>query len=192
MTPPFRLGLTGSVGMGKSTTARIFAEEGVPVWDADAAVHRLYSAGGAAVAPIAALCPDAVRNGAVDRGVLRAWLAEDENRFARLEEIVHPLVAADRAAFLEAHGDAALVVLDMPLLFETGAERLVDAVAVVTTSENAQRARVLKRPGMTAESFGLSSRASCLTRTSAPVPTTSSRRTPSSPRAPRSARSLRN
>ena len=140
------LGLTGSIGMGKSTTAQMFRDLGVPVWDADAAVHRLYGAGGAAVGPVGALCPDAVVTGAVDRGVLKTWLAADPTRLAQLEAAVHPLVAADRAAFI-ARADAPLVVLDIPLLFETGAQ--VDAVLVVSAPPDVQRARVLARGGMT-------------------------------------------
>ncbi|PQO24439.1 dephospho-CoA kinase [Rhodobacteraceae bacterium WD3A24] len=155
MSRPFVLGLTGSVAMGKSTTATMFAEEGVPVWDADAAVHRLYARGGAGVAAVAELCPEAVRDGAVDREALRAWLGAASDRFAALEAAIHPLVAADRTAFLETHATRGtpLVVLDMPLLFETGGENLVDAVAVATTATETQRARVLDRPGMTEAAF---------------------------------------
>lgn len=142
----YRLGLTGSIGMGKSTTAQMFREEGVPVWDADAAVHRLYAPGGAAVEAVGALCPDAVVAGAVDRARLKGWLAEEPARLAQLEAVVHPLVAADRAEFI-ARADAPLVVLDIPLLFETGAD--VDGVLVVSAPEDVQRARVLARPGMT-------------------------------------------
>lgn len=151
MPRPFRLGLTGSVGMGKSTTAAMFAAEGIPVWDADAAVHRLYGPGGEACAAVAALCPEAVGPAGVDRARLRAWIAEDPARLAALEAAVHPLVAADRARFLAeaaARGEP-LVVLDMPLLFETGAEGEVDATLVVTAPPEVQRARVLARPGMT-------------------------------------------
>ncbi|MBC7140990.1 MAG: dephospho-CoA kinase [Rhodobacteraceae bacterium] len=155
MTRPFRLGLTGSIGMGKSTTAAMFADAGVPVWDADAAVHRLYAPGGGAVAAIAALFPDAAGPGGVDRDRLRARVTADPDALARLEAAVHPLVAADRAAFLaraEADG-AALVVLDIPLLFETGAEAELDAVLVVSAPPEVQRQRVLARPGMTPEAL---------------------------------------
>ena len=149
----FVLGLTGSIGMGKSTTAAMFAELGVPVWDADAAVHRLYSRGGAAVAPIAALCPEAVIDGEVSRDALKDWIARDEEALARIERVVHPLVGADRAAFLSDHAEAPLVVLDIPLLFETGAEGQVDAVAVVTAPPQEQRARVLARGTMSEAQF---------------------------------------
>ena len=145
---PFRLGLTGSIGMGKSTTAGFFAEAGVPVWDADAAVHRLYAAGGAAVAPLAALCPPAATAAGIDRGALKAWIAKDSSALKQIETIVHPLVAADRAAFLDT-ATAPLVLLDIPLLFETGAEAMMDATLLVTAPAELQRARVLARPGMT-------------------------------------------
>jgi dephospho-CoA kinase len=145
------LGLTGSIGMGKSTTAGFFREAGVPVWDADAAVHRLYGPGGRAVPAIAALVPDAVRDGAVDRDRLRAAVTADPALLARVEAAVHPLVAADRAAFLAAarSAGARLAVCDIPLLYETGAEAGLDRVLVVTAPPAVQRARVLARPGMT-------------------------------------------
>ncbi|MET4102650.1 dephospho-CoA kinase [Roseovarius sp. MBR-78] len=148
----FRLGLTGSIGMGKSTTAQLFAEEGCAVWDADAAVHRLYARGGAAVAPIAAAFPDAVVDGAVDRGRLRAIIADDTGALARIEAIVHPLVAQDRAAFIAAR-EADVTVLDIPLLYETGGERDLDAVAVVSVAPEEQRARVLARGTMSEADF---------------------------------------
>lgn len=152
MTGPFRLGLTGSIGMGKSTTAEMFAAEGLPVWDADAAVHRLYAKGGSAVASVRALCPDCVTDGAVNRATLRAWLAGEPQRLANLEAAVHPLVAQDRAAFLDAT-DHPIAILDIPLLFETGGQEHCDAVVVVSAPEEVQRARVLGRPEMTAEHF---------------------------------------
>ncbi|OAN80100.1 dephospho-CoA kinase [Jannaschia sp. EhC01] len=146
------LGLTGSIGMGKSTTAAMFRDLGVPVWDADATVHKLYAAGGAAVAPIAALIPDAIRNGAVDRTVLRAAIAQDPSLLEQIEARVHPLVADDRAAFRAAHAKAPLIVLDIPLLFETGGDAACDATLVVTTSPEEQRRRVLAR-GMSTDTL---------------------------------------
>jgi len=152
---PFRLGLTGSIGMGKSTTAMMFAEEGVPVWDADAEVHALYAQDGAAVPLIAEEFPQAVKAGAVDRAALRACLAGGKTALTRLETIVHPLTTASRSAFLERHAQAPIVLLDIPLLYETGAENTCDAVLVVTAPEEVQRARVLARGSMSAEQFDL-------------------------------------
>jgi len=149
----FVLGLTGSIGMGKSTTARMFAEAGVPVWDADAAVHRLYAPDGAAVAPLARLCPEALVEGGISRDALKAWIARDDTAFRQIEQVVHPLVARDRAEFLRAHEADPLVVLDIPLLFETGAEGQVDAIAVVSAPAEVQRARVLERGTMSAAQF---------------------------------------
>lgn len=148
-----KLGLTGSIGMGKSTTAGFFKDAGVPVWDADAAVHRLYSKGGAAVDPVATLCPDAKVEGAIDRDALKTWIAKTPDALARLESIVHPLVAKDRAAFLDKNHDAKLVVLDIPLLFETGNPSDFDAVLVVGIDPDTQAKRVLSRPGMTRAQF---------------------------------------
>ena len=144
------LGLTGSIGMGKTATAALFAERGVPVWDADAAVARLYARAGDAVPPLAEAFPAAVRDGAVDRAALRRLIAEDPAALARVEAIVHPLVAADRAAFLAA-ADAPIVLLDIPLLFETGAE--VDRTVVVSAPPEEQRRRVLARGTMTEAAF---------------------------------------
>lgn len=149
------LGLTGSIGMGKSTTARMFADEGALVWDADAAVHRLYARGGAAVEPLGEAFPGVVVDGAVDRTRLAEVLGRDETAFKRLEAIVHPLAAQDRAADLAAARarGVRLAVLDIPLLFETGGDAFVDAVVVVTADPEVQAARVLARPGMTRERF---------------------------------------
>lgn len=147
------LGLTGSIGMGKSTVAAMFAEAGVPVFDADAAVHRLQGPGGAVVAAIAAAFPGTAGPKGVDRPALGQAVLGDPAALARLEAIVHPAVAAERAAFLATNADAPLVVLDIPLLFETGGERSVDRVAVVSAPPEVQRARVLARPGMSEARF---------------------------------------
>lgn len=148
----FCLGLTGSIGMGKSTTARMFADEGCAVWDADAAVHRLYAKGGAAVEPIRAAFPDAVVDGVVSRDKLKEILAKDATALKRIEQIVHPLVAHDRADFID-QNKAEIVVLDIPLLFETGGNAKMDAVACVTVSPEQQKKRVLARGTMTLEQF---------------------------------------
>ncbi|TMV94171.1 dephospho-CoA kinase [Thioclava sp. BHET1] len=149
MKRPFLLGLTGSIGMGKSTTAEMFADAGIPVWDADKTVHDLYARGGAAVVPIAEAFPEAIKDGAVDRAALKLVLAQEKQALSRLESIVHPLTTQSRAAFVQAHSDADLIVLDIPLLFETGAQTQCDAVLVVSAPPEVQRARVLARPGMT-------------------------------------------
>ena len=149
----FVLGLTGSIGTGKSTTAAMFRALGVPVWDADAAVHALYEPGGKAVAPLAAEIPDAVVDGRVDRGRLKAAMRADADLLKSLERIVHPLVAEDRAAFLATHETAPLVVVDIPLLFETGGDADVDAILVVSVDAVTQRDRVMARPGMTGALF---------------------------------------
>lgn len=143
------LGLTGSIGMGKSTVATMFAEEGVPVFDADAAVHHLQGPGGRVVAAIEAAFPGTTGAGGVDRPALSAAVLGDGHAIRRLEAIVHPAVAEERAAFIAAHADAPVVLLDVPLLFETGGDRAVDAVVVVSAAPDVQRARVLARPGMT-------------------------------------------
>ena len=149
------LGLTGSIGMGKSTTAGLFAEEGAWVHDADRTVHGLYAKGGDAVGPISEAFPSAIKDGAVDREALAAALAQDPERFQRLEAIVHPLVARSRDRLVEeARGAGAPVaVLDVPLLFETGGHERLDAVVVVSAPHHVQRQRVLERPGMTIEKF---------------------------------------
>lgn len=151
----FRLGLTGSIGMGKSTTAQMFRDLGHPVWDADQAVHRLYAPGGSAVAPVAAAFPPALVQGGIDRGALRTALAADPAALARLEGIVHPLVARDRQDFLARHVGAPLVVLDIPLLFESAHPPDLDGVAVVSTDPATQAARVLARPGMTRDTLAM-------------------------------------
>lgn len=148
----FTLGLTGSIGMGKSTTARMFAAEGCAVWDADAAVHRLYDVGGAAVAPLSAVFPEALRDGAISREVLKQIIARDPGALKTIEGIVHPLVGRDRADFL-VQADADIVVMDIPLLFETGGQARVDATVCVYTDDTTQRERVLARGTMTPEQF---------------------------------------
>lgn len=148
----FKLGLTGSIGMGKSTTAQMFAELGCAVWDADAAVHRLYSKNGAAVSALGAVFPDAVSEDTVSRDALRKIISASPDALERIEKIVHPLVAADRAEFL-AETDADIVVLDVPLLFETGADTQMDAVVCVSIPAKEQERRVLARGTMTAEQF---------------------------------------
>lgn len=148
----FRLGLTGSIGMGKSTTAALFADEGIPVWDADATVARLYAPGGDAVKIIATLFPDVIDTGAVSRPKLREKIAQDASILDRLQTVVHPLVARDRATFLKScRADIAL--LDIPLLYETGAEDGCDAVVVVTAPPEVQRKRVMARGEMTNAEF---------------------------------------
>ncbi|MFN3506854.1 MAG: dephospho-CoA kinase [Allorhizobium sp.] len=149
------IGLTGSIGMGKTTTAALFAEEGVPVNDADQVVHDLYR--GEAVAPIAELFPDAVIDGVVDRRRLSENLAKNPAKFGELEAIVHPLVRQREKEFLRQQRDLGqpVALLDIPLLFETGAENRVDKIVVVSCGPDVQRQRVLDRPGMSEEKFNL-------------------------------------
>lgn len=149
------IGLTGSIGMGKTTTAGLFADEGVPVNDSDQVVHDFYRS--EAVAPIAELFPDVIVDGVVDRAKLAENLAKNPAKFRDLEAIVHPLVRAREAAFLQKQRElgCSIVVLDIPLLFETGADARMDKVVVVTCEPDVQRQRVLSRPGMTEEKFAL-------------------------------------
>jgi len=147
------LGLTGSIGMGKSTVAAMFAEAGVPVFDADAVVHRLEGRGGALVAAIEAAFPGTTGEAGVDRLRLREAVFGDLEALARIEALVHPAVAAERDSFLAAHRDSPLVVLDVPLLFEAGGWSRVDRIAVVSAPPAVQRERVLRREAMTAERF---------------------------------------
>ncbi|HEX4160000.1 MAG TPA: dephospho-CoA kinase [Rhizomicrobium sp.] len=153
---PLLVGLTGSIGMGKSETAGMFASLGIPVYDADAAVHRLYAPGGEAVAAIETAFPECVRAGQVDRACLSGKIRADPTALLRLEAIVHPLVARDQEAFVAgaAAAGADFVVLDIPLLFETGSHSRMDAIIVATAPEDVQRARVLARPGMSEALFG--------------------------------------
>lgn len=147
------LGLTGSIGMGKSTVAGMFRDLGVPVFDADATVHQLLGAGGPLLAAIEEAFPGTTGAAGVDRLALGSAVFGDAAALSRLEAIVHPAVAAERRAFLATHADHPLVVLDIPLLFETGGTASCDAVAVVSAPAGVQRARVLARPGMTVEKF---------------------------------------
>jgi dephospho-CoA kinase len=147
------LGLTGSIGMGKSTVAAMFEAEGVPVFDADAVVHRLQGPGGALVAAIEAEFPGTTTESGVDRALLRERVLGDDAALARLEGLVHPAVAREREKFLAANAAVPLVLLDIPLLFEAGGWRNVDKIAVVSASAGIQRERVLARPGMTVERF---------------------------------------
>ena len=151
----YLIGLTGSIGMGKSATGQLFIEAGVPVYDADAAVHALYEKGGAAVAPIGALVPEAIVDGAVDRAILGQYVLKDGDKLKQLEAIVHPLAGQSQFDFLtKAMADnAPLVVLDIPLLFETGGDGFVDSVVVVSAPFAMQKKRVLARDGMSEARF---------------------------------------
>jgi dephospho-CoA kinase len=150
---PFRVGLTGSIGMGKSETAKLFARLGLPVFDADATVHALYGPGGAGTTAIAKRFPDAVTAAGVDRARLANIVAADASALRELEALVHPLVRAAEDRFIEAARarNEDLVILDIPLLFETGRDKTMDAIIVVSAPEAVQRERVLKRTGMTPE-----------------------------------------
>jgi len=146
------LGLTGSIGMGKSTTAKLFAQKGCDVWDADAAVAELYAKGGLAVSPLSAVFPKATEQGFVDKDILKAYIKEDKNALSQIETIVHPLVQKHRVNFKNT-AKAGISVFDIPLLFETGAETEFDATACVYVDADTQRRRVLARPRMTADHF---------------------------------------
>ena len=149
------LGLTGSIGMGKTTTAQMFEEHGCPVFDADLAVHRLYDKGGKAVPLIRAIFPDAIKDGAIDRAVLGQHMRKDPLNLKVLESFIHPMVGELRAAFFEQAkaDDADIVIMDVPLLFETGGDAYVDKMVGVTAPAEVQRTRVLARPGMSEELF---------------------------------------
>lgn len=145
-------GLTGSIAMGKSQTAKMFAARGIPVFDSDAAVHELYAPGGEAVEPLRVLTPDAIVDGGIDRGKLAALVQADPGLLKKIEAVVHPLVKARQLAFLaDAETRSDMAVLDIPLLFETGREKEVDLVIVVSADTVLQRERALARPGMSAE-----------------------------------------
>ncbi len=148
-----RLGLTGSIGMGKSTTAGFFRDFGVPVWDADAEVHALYAKGGGAVAPIGALLPDAIAQGFVDRAVLKSAIADSPDVLDKIGDIIRPMLKTSRLAFEARHLDAPVALYDVPLLFETDLEAWMNHVLVVTAPENIQRQRVLARGNMSEEVF---------------------------------------
>lgn len=148
----FVLGLTGSIGMGKSTTAKMFAQEGIPVWDADATVRKLYEKGGSAAELIAGQYPAVMEDGHVSRARLRDLIAQDPAMLDRIQTLVHPLVAQDRAAFLD-NATAGLVLLDIPLLFETGTDKDCDGIVVVTAPAAVQRQRVLDRGEMSEADF---------------------------------------
>lgn len=150
---PYILGLTGSIGMGKSRTADFFRDANVPVWDADAAVHSLYDTGGAGVSAIKSIIPEAVKNDVVDRSVLRQAILVDGDLLIKIEKAIHPLVADNRQMFLDLHKDKPLIVCDIPLLFETNANAWLDAVLVVTADKIIQEQRVMSRETMTQEVF---------------------------------------
>jgi dephospho-CoA kinase len=150
---PYIIGLTGSIGMGKSTVAQMFVDENVPLFDADAAVHRLQGPGGALVDAIEALFPGSTSSKGVDRQKLGAAVLGDPAALKQLEELIHPAVGEMRLAFLEDNSDRPMILFDIPLLFEKSGAAGVDHIIVVSAGEEAQRARVLARPGMTEERF---------------------------------------
>ena len=150
-----KIGLTGSIGMGKSTVLAMFADLGAAVWDADEAVHRLYGKGGAGAKAVGAMFPGAIVDGAVDRAALAREVLGDAQAMQALEEMIHPLVGADREGFMQAaaHAGAEAAVFDIPLLFENGTEKFFDVTVVVSAPAEIQRARVLARPGMSEQKF---------------------------------------
>jgi len=150
---PYIIGLTGSIGMGKSTVAQMFVDQGVPLFDADAAVHELQGSGGALVEKIEALFPGSTNSDGVDRQKLGALVLGDPAALQRLERLIHPAVVDMRQAFLEKHHDQPLILFDIPLLFEKGGAEGVDHIVVVSANADHQKDRVLARPGMTAERF---------------------------------------
>ncbi len=152
-TRPLRIGLTGSIGMGKSTTAQLFRDEGIAVFDSDAIVHELYQ--GAAVEPIAHSFPQVLENGVINRAKLADIVLKNPQALKQVEEIVHPLVWSERDKFFKANQEAGanLVVYDIPLLFEKGVDSSVDVIVVVSATSETQKSRVLARPGMTVEKF---------------------------------------
>lgn len=149
----YKLGLTGTIGSGKSTAAGFFRDAGIPVWDADAVVHALYAKGGAGVRAIEALTPTAIKDGAVDRNLLRKEILRQPPLLDRVEAVIHPLVKTDREVFLERFAAAPLVLCDIPLLFETGADADMDGILVVTADPDILKTRVLNRPNMTEAAF---------------------------------------
>jgi dephospho-CoA kinase len=150
---PLIIGLTGSIGMGKSAVAKMFEDEGVPVFDADATVHRMQGPGGALLSQIESAFPGAIGPQGVDRAVLGSIVLHDKDQLAKLESIIHPAVAAERAVFLDTHAKEDIVVFDIPLLFEKGGAKNVDVIVVVSAPAGVQRTRVLARPGMTESKF---------------------------------------
>ena len=148
------IGLTGSIGMGKTETARIFSNLGIPVYDADASVHKIYESGNIGALAIKKLFPEAISaDGSVDRKILSSIVVGNKTNIKKLEEIIHPLLKKDRLVFFEKNKNKKIVVLDIPLLFETKGESQVDYVVVVSTSDNIQKQRVLERPDMTEDKF---------------------------------------